>query len=145
MGLTASAPGNAVVDSPCERLESTPDTGMEHLELFRSEACEAELTGEPVGRQGSGSNEFAQCSTRGSQEHFEAEGPVLSLAESERVPSVVVGLGLDVRDAVPVSTDGDRALNALHGKLAAGRGESTSQEQPEEELVDVHAGLCCVQ
>ena len=85
---------------------------MEDLQLLRSKASEAELPGEAVGRQRSWADEFAQCSARGSQEHLKGEGPVLSLTEAECVPSVVVGLGLDVRDAVPVSTDCDRTLNA---------------------------------
>ena len=115
---------------------------MEHLQLLRGETGKAELTGEAVGCQRSWADEFAQCSARGSQEHLKGEGPVLPLAESERVPCVIVGLGLDVRDAVPVSTDCDRTLNSRNRKLAAGRGEPASEEQPKEELMDVHDGLC---
>ena len=116
VGFAASTTRDAVVDSARECLEALPDIGMEHLQLLRRQAGEAELTGEPVGCQGTGSDEFAQCAASGSQEHFETEGPVLPLTESERVPGVVVGLGLDVGDAVTVSADDDRASNALYGE-----------------------------
>ena len=145
MGLATSTTRNAIVNAVSERLEAPPDTGVEHVQLFRREASEAEPTRELVGRKRSRPNQFAQGPVSGPQEHFQAERPVLSLTKSERIPSVVVGLGFYVRDAVPVSPDEHLTANPRHDELAARCWEPPSQHEPKEQFVNVHVGLHCAQ
>ena len=91
---------------------------MEHVQLFRREASEAEPTRELVGRKRSRPNQFAQGPVSGPQEHFQAERPVLSLTKSESIPSIVIGLGFYIRDTVPVPPDKRPELsNPWHDKL----------------------------
>lgn len=141
MSLSPAAVGNPVVDAVCEDFEAGLRARIERFELLWCETGEAEPPCEQVCAKRARSNQFRQRPASGPQEHFEAERPVLSLAESECVPSIIIGLGFYVGDAVTVSPDENGTSDARHGKPAGCCRQPLPQQEPKQQLVGVHADL----
>ncbi len=85
---------------------------VEAGQLLLGGAIGAHAPREAVHGQGIRSDQLGQRAAHDAGQHLQLEGAVLSVAETEAVPGVLVTLGLDVRDGVPVAADGHRLPDA---------------------------------